>query len=74
MTTDSEFAEGVRRSMAEPFTPLNRRQPKPKLKIQPSWWAVHGEEIGLLCWMFAITLAAATFVMTWDKVIRLFVR
>ena len=68
---DSEFAEGVRRSMAEPFTPLNRRQPKPK-STPPTFWKLHGDEIGLLCWMFAVTLAGATLVMTLDKVMAWF--
>jgi hypothetical protein len=44
--------------MSEPFTPLNKRQPKPK--PVRTWWQIHSEEIGLLLWIFALSLAGAS--------------
>jgi hypothetical protein len=46
------------------FEPLNVRQ--------YSWWYRHGEEIGMMLWVFALTLAGATVWMSLDSTLKWF--
>lgn len=68
MTADSygsHVREKMKQSMAEPFVPLNKRQPKsyiplPRLERRRNlvrrWWYAHNEEVGMFLWMIVIVM------------------
>lgn len=68
----SEFRAGIQRSMAEPFRPLNVRQPKsyiptPRLERRSKWlqrwWYAHNEDIGLICWSVVVFIGFVEVVL-----------